>query len=231
MNKYYTLYIKIIRNRLSHPLIDIYTENHHIIPKCLGGTDNIENLVELTAKEHFICHYLLTKVYEIGSRNWYKMQHAFMIMSASSNGKRYINSRLYNTCRINFSKVMSNIQNGINNSQYGTKWITNISLEKNQKIKDTELSHWLAIGWTEGRIFNFEKFKVKSIKSQQTLFKKEIKLLNEINLLRKYHKIYSKVGFIEFVNLTGFKNSQQNLVQRFKKHLPEFVPQQGKKRH
>lgn len=42
----------------------IYYENHHIIPKCLGGTDNKENLVLLTAKEHFLCHKLLTRIYE-----------------------------------------------------------------------------------------------------------------------------------------------------------------------
>jgi len=40
-----------------------YKEKHHIIPKCLGGTNDNNNLVELTAKEHFICHKLLTEIY------------------------------------------------------------------------------------------------------------------------------------------------------------------------
>ena len=38
-------------------------ENHHIIPRSLGGTNEKENLVLLTPKEHFIAHLLLTKIY------------------------------------------------------------------------------------------------------------------------------------------------------------------------
>jgi hypothetical protein len=40
-----------------------YYEAHHIIPKCMGGADSKDNLVLLTAKEHFICHLLLEKMY------------------------------------------------------------------------------------------------------------------------------------------------------------------------
>ena len=38
-----------------------YKERHHIIPRCLGGTDDNENLVDLTAREHFIIHLLYNK--------------------------------------------------------------------------------------------------------------------------------------------------------------------------
>ena len=40
-----------------------YTENHHIIPKCIGGNNSEENLVRLTAREHFIVHKLLAEIY------------------------------------------------------------------------------------------------------------------------------------------------------------------------
>lgn len=43
--------------------LDGYKETHHILPKCLGGGDSKENLVELTAREHFIAHQLLHKIY------------------------------------------------------------------------------------------------------------------------------------------------------------------------
>jgi hypothetical protein len=39
-----------------------YIEKHHIIPKSLGGSNDVSNLVCLTAKEHFICHLLLPKM-------------------------------------------------------------------------------------------------------------------------------------------------------------------------
>lgn len=49
------------QNRRKHN--GTYYEKHHITPKCLGGTNNKDNLVLLTAKEHFVCHKLLTFIY------------------------------------------------------------------------------------------------------------------------------------------------------------------------
>ena len=52
-----------------------YIEKHHIIPKSCGGSNKKENLVALTAKEHFICHLLLTKMTENNYR--IKMRNSF----------------------------------------------------------------------------------------------------------------------------------------------------------
>lgn len=41
----------------------VYTENHHIIPRCLGGSDDESNLVQLTPEEHYVAHQLLVKIY------------------------------------------------------------------------------------------------------------------------------------------------------------------------
>ena len=38
---------------------DEYHERHHIVPKCLGGTNDEENLIDLFAREHFEAHRLL----------------------------------------------------------------------------------------------------------------------------------------------------------------------------
>lgn len=59
--KYTKIYFAII-NAAKGRLRVGYTETHHIIPKCLGGSDDPSNLVKLTAKEHFVCHHLLTKM-------------------------------------------------------------------------------------------------------------------------------------------------------------------------
>lgn len=60
---YRKIYDNIIENRLKTPF-DGYTEKHHIIPKSIGGSDLKENLVCLSAREHFVCHYLLTKMFQ-----------------------------------------------------------------------------------------------------------------------------------------------------------------------
>jgi NUMOD3 motif len=71
-------------NRIKYKLI--YYEKHHILPKCLGGTDDKGNLVLLTAKEHYLCHKLLTYIY----KNNYKINLAFSYMT--KNKKGYTNS-------------------------------------------------------------------------------------------------------------------------------------------
>lgn len=100
----YDNYIEYIKQ--SNRRLEGYTEKHHIIPKCLGGTDNKENLIELTAREHFLAHYLLTKIYPLN----YKLIDAFRMMGVvnyKDGQKRYINSRLYESKRILFSEARS----------------------------------------------------------------------------------------------------------------------------
>lgn len=60
-NKYTNWYFSIIDNAKQRDDSDI-TENHHIIPKSLGGDDINKNLVKLTPREHYVCHWLLTKM-------------------------------------------------------------------------------------------------------------------------------------------------------------------------
>lgn len=60
-NKYTEWYFSIIKNRkLCSP--ETYSEKHHIIPRCMGGTDIIHNMVILTVREHILVHKLLTKM-------------------------------------------------------------------------------------------------------------------------------------------------------------------------
>lgn len=40
---------------------DEYHERHHIVPKCMGGTNDEENLIDLFAREHFEAHRLLAQ--------------------------------------------------------------------------------------------------------------------------------------------------------------------------
>ena len=71
-----------------------YKEVHHIIPKCVGGLDQEDNLVELTAKEHFIAHLLLTEVYPKS----HKLKYALWMMASmeNKNQDRYkVSSNMY----------------------------------------------------------------------------------------------------------------------------------------
>ena len=110
-NKYSKIYFSITTNAKQR-ITEGYTELHHIIPQSMGGSNDKENLVELTAREHFICHWLLVKMTEGDDRS--KMLYALKGMKAENkHQQRYhtkITARVYETYRIehsiNHSKVM-----------------------------------------------------------------------------------------------------------------------------
>lgn len=62
---------------------DEYHERHHIIPKCIGGTNDEENLIDLFGREHFIAHKILAKE----NPNNSKLIHAWALMSRIKNRK------------------------------------------------------------------------------------------------------------------------------------------------
>lgn len=136
-----------------------YFEIHHILPRCLGGSNSKENLVRLTAREHFLCHYLLYKMQEPSTPAYYKIAHAFRMMKAvPGSTERYFNARLYESAKQAFSEAMSQNQIGEKNSRHNSKWIYSIAERISITIaKDDPLP----IGYTEGRILNFDKiFKI-----------------------------------------------------------------------
>ena len=62
-NKYTRWYYNITTNARARQLPkESYIEKHHILPKALGGNNSEINLANLTAREHFVCHLLLTKM-------------------------------------------------------------------------------------------------------------------------------------------------------------------------
>lgn len=85
LNKYTRCYYNIIERAKSRDLPkEIYTENHHIIPKSLGGDNTKNNLVTLTAKEHRLVHILLPKM-TIDPVNTQKMWYALWMILRTNN--------------------------------------------------------------------------------------------------------------------------------------------------
>lgn len=110
-NKYLKWYRNIILNRLTNPVeTSVYSEKHHILPKSLGGTNNIDNIIILTAKEHYITHLLLIKF--VTGNSYYKMLCAFNSMNMKSKYTidRYQNSKLYKQLKEEYATEVSNHQ-------------------------------------------------------------------------------------------------------------------------
>ena len=120
MNKYEKWYQYITQNnKESRQPGD---ERHHIVPRSLGGGDEKSNIAFITAREHFICHWLLTKIYPTGEEHW-KMINAFRMMRAENpNQQRYktrITSRVYENLKKEYSRLQSERMQGSNNPMFG----------------------------------------------------------------------------------------------------------------
>lgn len=92
-NRYTKVYYRIINQALSRTykkVKDDGYQKHHIIPKCIGGTDSADNLVILSYKEHRVCHCLLIKM-QLTKSAEIKMRHAYGFFNKNSryNGPRY----------------------------------------------------------------------------------------------------------------------------------------------
>lgn len=100
-NKYTKWYFQIIESAKKDP-VQGYSENHHIIPRCMGGSDEKSNLVRLSARQHFICHLLLVKMAD-KEPFLSKLKYAFILMKHTRNQK--ISSRLYESIRSNIKQT------------------------------------------------------------------------------------------------------------------------------
>lgn len=87
---YQKIYYSIIEKSKTRIKTEGIFEKHHIIPKSLGGNNSKENIVKLTPREHFICHWLLWKFSK--GKDKIKMGHAFGRMRYHNSTNRYYNS-------------------------------------------------------------------------------------------------------------------------------------------
>jgi hypothetical protein len=113
-NKYTKWYNSIISNAKSRISIqNEYYESHHILPRAAGGDDSYQNLVRLTAREHFICHLLLPRMLNDPYKS--KMRFALWMLSNGKNSfqQRYkCNSRIYEIVKKEFSIAASKLHKG-----------------------------------------------------------------------------------------------------------------------
>lgn len=139
-NKYTKWYNNIILNRKNNPLSDcIYQEKHHIIPKSLGGSNKKENLVSLTAKEHFICHRLLVKMTD--GKDKVKMSYAVRTMMIRENpyqNRHKISSKIYEFIIEETKTIIGKSQTGKNNPFFGKKHSnkTQSLMKEKRKLQD-----------------------------------------------------------------------------------------------
>lgn len=83
-----------LMERSKNRVLGGYVEKHHIIPRCMGGTDDFSNIAILTPEEHFLAHQLLVRMYP----NSYPLIKAAVIMTTHHTQQR-ANNKLFGWLR------------------------------------------------------------------------------------------------------------------------------------
>ena len=80
----------------------MYYEKHHILPKSMGGSDDESNLVYLTAREHFLAHWLLWRIHK--NRDTAFAFHTFVSLSKKNSNYSNFSSKGYKEAREAYSE-------------------------------------------------------------------------------------------------------------------------------
>lgn len=81
-------------------------EKHHIVPRCMGGTNDSLNIAVLSPEEHFVAHQLLVKIYP-GNKKIFAALHK-MCVSSSKNPR---NNKWYGWIRKRYIESVSGENN------------------------------------------------------------------------------------------------------------------------
>lgn len=155
-NKYSKTYLKLMTRASSRKDPIEYFEKHHIVPDCLfiksraketkgfliEKSNHKNNLVKLTAKEHYVAHHLLCYCFD--SEIKYKMFFAFSYMCSKSktNSGRSFSANQYEISKRFLSKARKN---------------TKMSIETRQKISNSS-----KIRFAEGEAGDAARKKISS---------------------------------------------------------------------
>jgi 5-methylcytosine-specific restriction endonuclease McrA len=164
-NKYTKWYFNIISNAQNRDASG-YTEKHHIIPKSLGGNNDTENLVKLTGREHFICHWLLTKMVS-NTKQKYQMWNAFscMLYRALPGAARYkVTGRVFENIKKEGAKIKSIKFSGSGNPMHGI-----IRSEESKKKQSDSAKGRLVLESTREKLRNNMLGKLKTESHKNSL--------------------------------------------------------------
>lgn len=194
---YQKIYDQLINKRIKQPYIFDYHEKHHILPKSCGGSNDKSNIVYLSAREHYIAHLLLVRIYKNNKNFYIKMCYA--IGRLMTGNKEFIeklnnnfNSRLYENIKKEISKLKSErgkkfrhteeskkklhaAKLGIKNPSYGKKWYHNpLTMQKKQLSKQEILSEEYK-DWIIGRGDTKEQLEYRMKKHKEYFINKHNK--------------------------------------------------------
>jgi hypothetical protein len=175
-------------------------ENHHILPKSLGGPNTKNNLVKLTLREHFLAHRLLTKMFTGEDRK--KMYFAYYRLS---NRHKIQSSRFYAKSKQQAREYLSQIHSGKTLSDNHRLQIKNRTSGKNNPMHGKKHSETALAIMKESKIGNTNaRVGVKVLNTDNVVvyeFSSIAELVTHFNISRGQaeHYIYNKKPFNDLI--------------------------------
>lgn len=213
-NKYTTWYYNIIdsaKSQQRNKNKEEYFENHHIIPTALNGSNERQNKVLLTPREHFICHLLLIKMTDGNDR--YKMQWALHKMTFSKVGKRTFSAFQYNLARKYYIECISRPKSEEHKQKIS------VGNKGKQKSRDSVIKGIETRKRNNKKVSNETKKKMsekrKGLIHISNTDLKQTKMINEIEL-----NSYIENGWVKG-RLFGIKNGKRHSEEQKKKWSEE----------
>lgn len=198
---YKATYDRLITRAQNRVLVE-YTETHHILPKCMGGSDEKVNLVDLTPEEHYVAHQLLCKMHPTNGA----LAKAAQMMTCNRPS-----NKLYGWIRKRHASAMRETQLGENNNQHGSFWIHDPETRESKKVfAETDIP----AGWIRGR-------KVKKVTEQE----KRLQIAKEkreqgVDFLREV-MYYYKDNEISMRDLSKKFNVGHNVYVSFERYFKD----------
>lgn len=192
--------------------LGVYVEGHHIFPVSVFGKN--KRIVYLTAREHYIAHALLEKIfirrYGQNHRKTQKMTNAHIIMGGRG---KYNNSYLYETAKKRYSECRT----GVSMKESSKEKLRNYRLGKKQSAESIEKSRQKNIGKKRT-----QEQKDRMSKAQKGLSKSTLKVKDE-NFKNKFIQVVkSSKTKTEVVLKLGMKTTSRSsfgLIKKWAKFL------------
>lgn len=132
---YKRIYVDLIAKGVDRGIVKGYHEKHHIIPKCMSGTNVKSNIVQLTPEEHYIAHLLLCKIYPDNHKLLYAAVH--MTLGNNKQKGRSLN-KMYGWLKKRQSQMLSKRLKGTKASYISRAKMTYSHLGKKRKPHSAE---------------------------------------------------------------------------------------------
>lgn len=147
-NKYRNLYIRLVERckTMTEEELSGYNEVHHILPRCMGGKDNEENLILMPIRYHIMAHIILSEIFPDNVKIVYA---AFCMINLRNKSSRKRNKIILKELRFStrflaqLREKTSELSKGENNPMYGRRGKLSpnygkpLSESRKQKISNT----------------------------------------------------------------------------------------------